>query len=120
MAILPAERRFAGRIFVLIGGRNTSTAGHVISLLKQQGRVVLIGQDSGATFTCNDNSRDLTLPTTGIRVHIARTTYRAAVTGLPAGVGFQPDREVRRTVEDMFAGRDPELELARRLIREEI
>ena len=114
----PAEHRFRGRIFVLIGGRSTSTAGHVLSLLKQQGRVVMIGQESGATWTCNDNSKAITLPATGIRVKIARTTYQAAVTGLPPGVGVQPDHEVHRTVEDMLAGRDAEMELARRLARE--
>ncbi len=114
----PAKHRFRGKIFVLIGGRNTSTAGHVISVLKRQGQVVFIGQESGATWTCNDNSKDIILPATGIRVHIARTTYRAAVKGFSAGIGIQPDHEVHPTVEDMLAGRDPEMELALRLIRE--
>ncbi len=114
----PAEHFFHGRIFVLIGGRNTSTAGHVLSLLDQQGRVVLIGEESGATWTCNDNSKEITLPATNIRVKIARTTYQAAVTGLPPGVGVQPDHVVQRTVEDMLGGRDPAMDRARRLARE--
>jgi ketosteroid isomerase-like protein len=108
----PAEHHFRGRIFVLIGGRNTSTAGHVISLLKQQGRVILIGQDSGSTWTCNDNSKDLVLPASGIRVHIARTTYQAAVTGLTPGVGIRPDHLIEATVEAMLEGRDLELSFA--------
>lgn len=115
----PAEHHFKGRIFMLIGGRNTSTAGHVISILKQAGRVVFIGQESGATWTCNDNSKDLVLPATGIQVHIARTTYQAAVSGFPPGVGIQPDHEVQPTVEAMLAGRDLEMELARKLAGEE-
>jgi len=114
----PAKRHFRGRIFVLIGGRNTSTAGHVISLLKQQGRVVFIGQESGATWICNDNSKDLVLPASGIRVHIACTTYQAAVTGLPPDVGIRPDHEVAQTVEAMLAGRDLALELALKLASE--
>jgi hypothetical protein len=59
------------------------------------------------------------LRATGIRVHIARTTYRIAVKGFAAEVRIQPDHEVHPTVEDRVAGRDPETELALRLIREE-
>jgi hypothetical protein len=114
----PAGHHFRGRIFVLIGGRNTSTAGHVISLLKQQGRVVFVGQESGATWTCNNNSKDVLLPASGIRVRIARTTYQAAVAGLPPGVGIRPDHEVTQTVEAMLAGRDLTLELALKLASE--
>jgi len=115
----PAEHRFRGRVFVLIGGRNTSTAGHVLSLLKQQGRVEMIGQPSGATFTCNDNSKEIELPATGLRVKIARTTYLAAVTSLPPGVGVQPDHDVRRTVWGMLADLDVEMEVALKLVRED-
>lgn len=115
----PAEHAFEGRIFALIGGRNTSTSGHVLSLLKQQGRVVLIGQEAGATWICNDNSKTLSLPGSGIDVRIARTTFSAAVTGMPADEGVLPDHLVRPTVADMVAGTDLEMDLALRLIRKQ-
>lgn len=114
----PDRHRFRGRAFVLIGGHNSSTAGHVLAWLKQQGRVVMIGETSGATWICNDNSRDLVLPNSGLRLRIARTTYRTAVTGMPAGVGIAPHHEVLLTVEEMRAGRDPVLEFARELARQ--
>ena len=115
----PAQDFFQGeRILVLIGGRCTSTCGHVLSLLKHQGRSMFIGQESGATFTCNDNSRDLTLPNTGIQVHIARNTFRTPVTGLPPGRGIVPDYPVQRALQQVLNGVDVELDRARRLIRE--
>ena len=115
----PARDSFRGeQILVLISGRCTSTSGHVLSLLKHQGRSLFIGEESGATFTCNDNSKDITLQNSGIRVHIARNTFKTPATGLERGRSIQPDYRVRKTLEQVLRGVDVELELARRLIRD--
>ena len=112
----PAKNRFAGKVYVLVDGLCASTTGHFCSLVRFHGWGTFVGEETGATFTCNDNSTVVTLPHSRFRVNIARETFEAAVTGLERGRGILPDHEVHASVDDVLAGRDTVMEFTRRLI----
>ena len=73
---------------------------------------------AGGTFRCHDNSTDLVLDHTGIRLRVARTTYEAAVPDHDVSAGFPPDFRVVPAINDILSGDDPQMDFALRLIEE--
>ncbi|NIM47848.1 MAG: hypothetical protein GTN78_13590 [Gemmatimonadales bacterium] len=114
----PLETAFRGDKYFLIDGGSFSTTGHFISIVKYHDLGTLIGQESGGTFICNDNSMRLTLPNTRIGGRVARTTFATAVTGISREGGIQPDHVVKPTVDDLLAGVDVALERVLALVAE--
>jgi len=112
------ENRFRGELFILIDGGSFSTTGHLTSLLKYHKIGTFIGQETGGTFTCNDNSREYTLKNTGFSGSVARATFYTAVKGMSWAEGVQPDYEVLPNADDIRNEKDAALEVAFRLIRE--
>jgi hypothetical protein len=110
------ENHFTGRQFYLIDGVCMSTTGHLTSLLRYHDLGVFIGEETGATFTCNDASHDIVLKNTGYRVHCPRGTFAAAVEGFPIDRGILPDHPVSPSVEDIIHNRDVVLEYTMELI----
>jgi hypothetical protein len=111
-----AENPFTGNQYYLIDGRCFSTTGHVTSLLKYHGLGTFVGEETGATYTCNDASHDTRLEYTGYRIQSARHTFAAAVTGFPPDRGIQPDFPVRPSVEDLIRNHDAVLEYTLQMI----
>ncbi|MBN2345020.1 MAG: hypothetical protein JXO51_01435 [Candidatus Aminicenantes bacterium] len=114
--IKPHKDRYRGQTFVLIDGGELSTTGHFISLLRYHRIGKFIGQESGSTFTCNDNSLEFTLPNTRIRGKVARTTFATAVEGMDRDRGIMPDHYVEPKIKDIIEGKDTILEYALELI----
>jgi len=102
----PDDTPFRGDVYVLIDGGSLSTTGHFLALVTYHELGTLVGQESGGTFSCNDNSMSFTLPNTGIVGRVARTTFETAVTGFSRDRGVQPDHVVTPTVDDLVARRD--------------
>ncbi len=102
----PAENAFAGRLFVLINGASFSSTGHLCSLLKYHKRAVFIGEESGGTYSCTDNSRDFPLPVTGLILRYSTQEFSTAVMEIARGHGIPADHEVVPTVQDIINGRD--------------
>jgi hypothetical protein len=113
-----AENPFTGKQYYLIDGRCFSTTGHVTSLLKYHGLGTFIGEETGATYTCNDASHDTRLKNTRYRIQSARHTFAAAVTGFPPDRGIQPDFPVRPSVEDLIRNHDAVLEYTLQIIHQ--
>jgi hypothetical protein len=112
-----AENPFTGRQYYLIDGMCFSTTGHFTSILKYYGLGTFIGEETGATFTCNDASHDTKLKHTGYNLQSARRTFAAAVPGFPEDRGILPDHPVRQTIEELIANHDAVLEYTLELIR---
>ena len=112
MAVHP----FTGKQFYLVDGMCFSTTGHITSLLKFHGLGTFIGEETGATYTCNDASHDTKLEHTGYRLQSARRSFATAVSGFPFDRGIIPEHQVRPDVEDIIHHRDPVLEYAVDLI----
>ena len=102
---------------MLVDGGCLSTTGHFLSLVRYYGLAELVGEESGATFRCHDNSLSFTLPHTGVRGSVARKTFETAVEGIAAGRGLPPDHPVPANLEDLIRGEDTVLEAALELAR---
>ena len=110
---------FRGRLAVLIDGSNFSTAAHLCALLRQHGIGVLIGEETGGTFTCNAATKELRLHNTRLRSLIPTATFSSAVTTLDRRRGVLPDRPARQRYRDFLAGRDTVMEYALQFLQEE-
>jgi len=114
--ILPAERTFQGRLFVLINGGCFSSTPHLCALLKYHKIGTFVGTETGGTYTCNGATREVKLRHTGAIAVVSRRPYAAAVDGFPDDQGILPDHRVTPCIEDLIEGRDVQKEYALRLI----
>jgi C-terminal processing protease CtpA/Prc len=114
---MAARNRFLGNIYTLTDGEGFSTTGHFCSLLKYHRIGVLIGEELGSTYTCNDNSQNLVLKNTGFKVKMPTQSYAVAVENIPDDRGILPDYVVAATIEDVLSGKDTVFEFALNLIR---
>lgn len=116
--LAPYDNNFNGNLFVLIDGGCFSSTGHFCSLVQYLTDAVFIGEETGGSFSCNDNHMEMTLSNTRIRSVIARTTYSTAVTGYEKGRGIMPDHKVIPTLDDKINGFDRAMEYVLNLIRQ--
>ncbi len=112
-----AEHPFTGEQYYLIDGMCFSTTGHITSLLKYHQLGTFVGEETGATFTCNDASHDILLKNSGYRVQSARRSFATAVSGFPMDRGIMPDYVVRPTIEDVIQNHDAVLEYTIDLVK---
>jgi len=113
------NNHFTGNQYYLIDGMCMSTTGHLTSLLRYHNLGTFIGEETGATYTCNDASHDLVLNYSGFRVNCPRGTFATAVEGFPLNQGILPDHPVSPTIEDLIDKRDAVLGYALELIESE-
>lgn len=110
----PAAQPWRGRA-VLLTGPKMSSAGYLIARnLKASGSAYLIGQPTGGNLRGLNGGQLawLVLPTSGVSVDIPLI---AAFPKTPQpDSGVTPDLVVRTTLEDVAAGRDPDMIAARR------
>ncbi len=104
------NQTFAGTVFVLIDGGSFSTTGHFCAALRANRKVIFVGEESGGSALCNDNSIRLELPHSKLGLRVARTTFQIQVDDMDDGVGILPDIEIQATVEDLATGTDTVLE----------
>lgn len=111
------EKAFTGKLYILINTGVFSTTGHLLGLLKYHKIGTLIGEETGATFTCNDAHQSFELKNSRLQVWIARATFASAVKNMPDNRGILPDIEVYPTASDLAEGRDTVLEYTLALIK---
>jgi hypothetical protein len=111
-----AAGAFEGKLYVLINSGGFSTTGHFSALLKEHKIGTLLGSETGGTYECNDNSREILLKNTRLRLNVARTTFTAAVKSLPRYRGVIPDVPVEPNLADYLSGKDTVKEAALSLI----
>ena len=111
-----AEHPYKGNQYYLIDGVCFSTTGHFTSLLKYHNLGIFIGEEAGATYTCNDASHDVRLKYTAYRLQSARRSFTAAAYGFPMDQGILPDHYVQQTIEEAIRGCDAVLEYTLKLI----
>jgi C-terminal processing protease CtpA/Prc len=112
----PHSDLFTGDLYVLINGGCFSTTGHFLSHLSYFKRGILIGEESGGSFSCNDNSEEHNLSNTGIYLRYARTSFVTYKDAFERGRGIFPDVEVIPTIVDILNERDVVMEEALKMI----
>lgn len=110
------EHVFTGMLVVLTDGWCFSSTGHLLSLLRCHDRGLMVGEEAGGSFACNDASKMHVMDHTGLRLNLPRRTFATSATCLPLGRGIPPDVEVRPTIDDLIVSRDAVLERAISLV----
>ncbi|MBP6533507.1 MAG: hypothetical protein KAZ45_00910 [Arenimonas sp.] len=114
--IVPVANPYQGKTFILIGPENSSATFQFTRLVKESGAATLIGQATGG------NQRGLNggqlawvvLPNSGVSVDIP--LLAATYTATTPDASITPDIAVKPSFEASAAGRDLEMEAARRLM----
>ena len=109
-----AEHAFQGDIILLTSQANASGATQLIGVLRNQGHVTLVGEETGGTQEGPTAGIIwfVELPNSGIVVRVPWLFQRSAVQDPVIGYGYAPDIEAPDTYESWMAGRDPALEAA--------
>jgi hypothetical protein len=104
--ITPKARRFNGDLYVLIDGLCFSTTGHLLSVMKKDNVGVMIGEESGGTYSCNDSGRWFELKYSKLKLRMARASFKTVADELPRDKGIQPDHEIKGASMDLVNGKD--------------
>jgi len=113
----PDRIRFKGNIYVFVDGGCLSTAGHLISLLKNYTQAKFVGEEPGSTYCCNDFSLKVSLPKTGIEANIPRTSFETAIPE-EAKTDFIVDHRINISKNDYLNGVDKYVQHINTLITE--
>ncbi len=115
--ILPLnDNRFKGKPYILVNGGCFSTTGHVSALIRSLDAGIFVGQETGATFSCNANSFSFELNNTGIATYIATEVYQTDVQGFAKDQGILPDYPTSPNLSDLLEDSDLEMEKVLKLI----
>ncbi|MBX3174418.1 MAG: hypothetical protein KF709_08385 [Gemmatimonadaceae bacterium] len=113
----PSAPGFRGRLTVLIDGGSFSTTADVAAQLRSRNRAVFIGEETAGTYEGNTSGLNarIILPNSRLSLRVMMYGYWNAVSAVPGGRGIVPDHVVPLRVADILAGRDPAIDMARRL-----
>jgi hypothetical protein len=116
----PDSVNYRGRVVVLMDGGSFSTTAEFLAALRASGRATFVGEESGGAECGNTSGRSamVTLPNSGLLLHIPLVRYDTAIPCDGRGRGILPDVTVPVTVQDVLAGRDPQMARAIQVARE--
>lgn len=106
LPILPAKKAFKGKIRILADGGSYGATGHLISLLKYYKIGILIGEETGGTYTFTDAAKYVVLKNTQIRLYCSTREFKTEISGFAPDRGILPDVEVSPVLTDYLSGRD--------------
>ncbi len=98
--------RYRGKTWILINGGGFSTTGHLSALLKHHHWGSFVGQATAASYHCNDNSTQVQLKKTGLRLHLPTLSFGVAVDPMPIAQGIVPDYPILPSVAKILSGED--------------
>ncbi|MEM1261894.1 MAG: S41 family peptidase [Pseudomonadota bacterium] len=119
--ITPHRLGFGGKIVILVDATLSSGSNHLVSRLREQSNVVLVGSDGGgnAAGATAGVLYTLRLPVSGIGVRIPAWRQAIDRDGLLDGQPVRPDVRVQPTLATWRRGEDPVLAVALTLVREQ-
>lgn len=117
----PKEDVFKGKVFVLINGGSFSASSIITSKLKNDKRVVLVGEETGGA---NDGTvagfySYQTLPNSKIDLPIGVLLVQPNITFTNTKKGVLPDITVVETMQDIINKKDPEMNWVMKEIEKE-
>ena len=107
----PNALRFKGPVALLIGPRTFSSALDCALAAKAYGLATIVGEETSEPVNTTGELFEMTTRFAGITGAFT-TKYFTPPKPLPLGRGVIPDIEVKTTIADVLAGRDPVLERA--------
>jgi C-terminal processing protease CtpA/Prc len=97
---------------VLISRENASAANALAAALKQTTAATFVGEPTPARPETPGDETTITLPNSGIIVHIPTTLLFPQGAGDPGDTAVKPDVAVDLTATDFFADKDRAIEIA--------
>jgi tetratricopeptide (TPR) repeat protein len=104
------------QLYVLIGRRTYSAAGNLITELEQDAGAIFVGEASSECCTLYASPSPIMLPFSRLKGSIATKRWSLSRKGDDFRREMNPDAPVVTTAQDYFAGRDPVLATAIRMI----
>ena len=117
--IQPNPNGFKKKPYILINGFCFSTTGHFCSIVKENNFGIFVGDETGGTYTCNDNSKNFTLKNTKLILRVARGTYYTSASSLTNKHGIIPDHYVIPDIDNILNNTDTVLNYTLKLIEKE-
>jgi hypothetical protein len=114
--IEPNSNRFKNKPYILVNGKCFSSTGHFCSLVKENNFGTLVGDETGATYTCNDFSKFYTLGNTNLTLRVATKVVKTTATTLTNKHGIIPDHYVIPNIENYLSNTDTVLNYTLKLI----
>jgi len=112
---------FKGNIYALVNGRTYSAGAEVARYLKEYGKAVIIGEETGTRYEgfAAGSTQSIVLPNSDIRIGIPRyhLGFPPSSSQKTSNRGLLPDHEVSYTIEDLMNEKDLEMEVALGLIK---
>ncbi len=115
--IKPNGKRFAGRVFVLVGATNSSATFQFARTIKHNKLGTLVGQPTGGNQRGINGGAFYFLRLPKTKIEIDLPLIGQFPVGNAPDAGIEPDVYVKPTAADIAAGRDPELEAVKELIK---
>ncbi|MFA6135389.1 MAG: S41 family peptidase [Phycisphaerae bacterium] len=112
----PVAWPYRGRIYLLIGRKNYSSAAMLASAMKHYRLAVLVGEETGEPTAQYGNILSFRLPNTDLQVGVA-CKYFVMAGGCEDKRGVIPDHEVIETPDDLAKGKDPAMDYVLDYIR---
>ena len=109
----PMQPTFTGSVYVMIDGGSFSASGETTSLMHFYEKAKFVGEECGAGYYGNTSGLmpTLTLPNSKLRIRLPMLRYHMAVSGYEyPDRGIIPDYPFSRSIEDLMAGKDSELD----------
>jgi len=114
--IQPNPNGFKKKPYILTNGLCFSTTGHFCSIVKENNFGIIVGDETGGTYTCNDNSKIYTLKNTKVLFKVARNTYKTTAITLTNKHGIIPDHYVIPDLDNILKNTDTVLNYTLRFI----
>ena len=120
--VRPARYAFEGKLIVLTSDTNSSGSTNMSAWLKEMDRAVFVGEMTGgsAQGVTAGLQFTLTLPESGVRMRLPFFRLYNNVSEFEEGLGISPDIAAPMTVEAFRARRDPALEMALAVARQQV
>jgi C-terminal processing protease CtpA/Prc len=118
----PKKEVFKGKVYVLINGGSFSSTSALIANIKNTIPAKFIGEESGGTYEgpTGGQTIPIILPNSKIMVRISpNINISYLYQKHPVGRGVIPDYPIHYSIHDVLAGKDLEMEFAKKLITRE-
>lgn len=115
--ILPSGKRYQGRVFVLVSAVNSSATFQFARTIKQNRLGTLVGQPTGGNQRGINGGAFYFLRLPKTKIELDLPLIGQFPVGEAPDAGIEPDVYVKPTAADIAAGRDPEIETVKKLIK---
>ncbi len=112
------ENNYTGEVYVIADGGSLSTSGHFLALFQYHEMGYIVGEESGAGYTCTDASFNTRLPNTNITFRTSSIKWNVDVLDNEVYTGIFPDYEHTPSIDDVINRNDSTLQYIIDLINE--